>query len=202
MAYNLLLSTTYYCAWPVHWSQKGLVFAMAVIVLTHRASQILVDAESVSGCANIERLSRVPGSPKSVKGLILFKGKAVPLVSLFGERPDRLARERTPQSRKSDDYAIVLSVKGFSFAARVDGSPTMCADLSSLENTGRNTCYLRKKHLERLLEIHSSQETKCRRIAPGNYVRRDVVRNNSGRDPEIQNEVKSRIADPCCVIEE
>ena len=125
----------------------------AVLVLRYRATQIFVRIESVCGCTGIQRLSRIPGAPESVKGLILFKGEAVPLISFFGGATERLPRERLTQKGKTDDYAVIFSIKGTRFAARVDEPPRICTDRSALEKTWGNTCYMRRKHLERLFEL-------------------------------------------------
>lgn len=144
--------------------QKGFASTQTVstqtaVALTYRATQILVDTESVCGCVGIERPSRIPGSSKNVKGLILFKGETVPLVSFFGGTAERSVRERLTQSRKTEDYAVVLSIKGATLAARVDEPPRICADKTLLEQTGRNICYMRRRHLERLLDLYMDQRS-------------------------------------------
>jgi len=124
-----------------------------VLVLRYRANQIFVSIESVCGCTDIQRLSRIPGAPEGVKGLILFKGEAVPLISFFGGATERSPRERLTQKGKTDDYAVIFSIEGTRFAARVDEPPKMCTDRSALEKTWGNACYMRRKHLERLFEL-------------------------------------------------
>jgi chemotaxis signal transduction protein len=167
-----------------------------VLVLRYRANQIFVDIESVCGCTDIQRLSRIPGAPKSVKGLILFKGEAVPLISFFGGATERSPHERLTQKGKTDDYAVIFSIKGTRFAARVDEPPKICTDRSALEKAGANACYMRRKHLERLFEL-------C--VARGNGGDRandfTTAENTLGTEEHghgIEREMTSAIADSCC----
>lgn len=161
--------------------------AHAVMVLRYRATQIFIDIESVWGCTEIERVSRIPGASPGVKGLILFRGEPVPLVSFFGGSAERSTHERLRQSGKTDDYAVILSIRGAMLAARVDEPPRMGNDMSTLENARGKTCYMRRKHLERLFDLY---------VAKGNENCRVTEERSHGRE----RETNSVVADLCCAV--
>lgn len=161
--------------------------AHAVIILRYRATRIFIDGESVRGCTEIERMSRIPGVSPGVKGLILFKGEPVPLVSFFGGSAERSTQERLRQSGKTDDYAVILSIKGATLATRVDEPPTMCTDMGTLENAGGKTCYMRRKHLERLLDFYVAKVNESCRVA-------------EARSHGSEQETNSVVADLCCAV--
>jgi len=112
------------------------------------------------------------------------------LISFFGGTTERSPRERLTQKGKTDDYAVIFSIEGTRFAARVDEPPRMCTDRSALEKTGGNACYMRRKHLERLFELCVARAD-------------DLTTSDNTHDTEehghgIEREMTATIADPRC----
>jgi chemotaxis signal transduction protein len=194
--------------------QGGCVTPRVLVALKYRSNQIFVNIESVCGCTDIQRLSRIPGASKGVKGLILFKGEVVPLISFFGGATERSPREPWTQKGKTDDYAVVLSIKRTRLAARVDEPPRICTDRSAIEKAGGNDCYMRRKHLERLFELcvarcnGGDQATGQHQTSSGSRCN-DVARADDPTTSEdthgteehghgLERETTATIADPCC----
>jgi hypothetical protein len=220
VAYYLLQVRAYHCVQLIQRRLKGVSLAMATdanevgsrrdpggsssyvpanasVALKLRTNQIFVSIESIHGCTEIERLSRIPGAPKSVKGLILFKGEPIPLISFFGGATEPSTHDEClPQREKTDEYAVIFSIKGARFAARVDEPPRICPDKGVLHNAGGNCCYMRRTHLERLFEL-------C--IAQANGIVQTKSAPQSANDSEvgsdshgIEQETTSTITAPCC----
>jgi|GEM_PF-2880615 len=123
------------------------------VMLRYRGSRIYVDTDSVYGSTEIEKLIRIPGAPDNVKGLLLFRGEIVPLVSFFGGTAERSPKERITQKGKTEQYAIIFSIRGNRLAARVDEPPSICDDMGVVEKIGGNVCLMRRRHLERMLDF-------------------------------------------------
>jgi len=157
---------------------RGCVPARAAVAFRLRAKQIFVDIESVCGSTQLERLCRIPGAPKRVKGLILFKGELVPLLCFFGESIERSTEERFAQRVKTDQYVVIFSIRGTSIAVRVDAPPRLCADVSRIENAEGNACFMRRKHLERLFD-------RC--LAQANGITQTGGDSRTGNRPEAES---------------
>lgn len=128
-----------------------------LVVWRDRATLMSVKIESVCGCTQIQRITRIPGSQKGVRGLILLNGELVPLLSLFGQSTGFSA-----QRRRYDEYALVLAVKGARFAVNVKGIPKCIVDHQYLESSCGRLCHLRTKHLERLFRLCAFREDRSK----------------------------------------
>jgi chemotaxis signal transduction protein len=118
----------------------------------HRGTLISVGVRSVCGCTKIEKLSRVPGSQETVKGVISFKGEIVPVLSLL----ERSIKGATSEG-KAEDYAIVLSMSGVKFAVEVKDIPRVIRKPDTSDSPGSNLCTMRQRHLERFVSACLSE---------------------------------------------
>ncbi|MCX5800061.1 MAG: chemotaxis protein CheW [Candidatus Eisenbacteria bacterium] len=173
--------------------------ARTTIALRIRVNRIFVDVQSVHGCTEIERLSRIPGAPKSVTGLILFMGEAVPLIDLFGGSTVCSTPGGLTQRRKADEYVVIFSIRGIRFAVRVDEPPQMCTDMSAFEIAGGNVCHMRTRHLERLFDLRLAR---VKNMAPAESDSRtgnnpEAKSDSHGIEQTEQTAAKS-ITDLCC----
>jgi len=175
----------------------GCVTPCAKVALRYRANQIFVNMDSVCGCGDVGALTRIPGAPKNVKGLILFKGEAIPLISFFGGTSERSPRERLTQKGKTDDYVVIFSIGGTKFAARVDEPPRICTDMNAPENARNNACYMRRKHLERLFALCVAYGSGDDRTARCHQPKSGSGENVVVRAEEFP-ETSPAIAGPCC----
>ncbi len=178
----------------------------ATVKWKHRGTLVSVGVDAVSGCTEIERLSRIPGSQENVKGVISFKGEIVPLLSLFRERTSRLRRKE-----KTERYAIILSLGGAEFAVEVREIPSVNADPESSDSGDDRLCRIKQRHLERLARLLVSRgEVKTagsegRGRAGGDEGgggRPGGTSENAGNDRENGPETTSMATYGCCAFEE
>ncbi|MFH0777187.1 MAG: chemotaxis protein CheW [Candidatus Eisenbacteria bacterium] len=126
----------------------------AKVVWSHRGTLICVGIGTICGCAGFTRPGRVPGSQESVKGLIDFEGKIIPLVSLPGNW-----KSGARQKAGVEDFAIVLSIDGIKFALRVEEVPRAIYGADTLPDLFDAHCCFRTSHLRRLLRLCVTQKS-------------------------------------------
>ncbi|KPJ61274.1 MAG: hypothetical protein AMJ46_03020 [Latescibacteria bacterium DG_63] len=122
------------------------------VVWKYQGTLVSIGVHAVCGCTEVERVSRIPGSQDRVSGVISFKGEIIPVLSLFRQPL------RSPCSKaKAENYAIVLSVSGLTFAVEVNEVPSVIIGPQVLDGRGDKLCRMREKHLQRLLQFHISR---------------------------------------------
>jgi len=123
----------------------GLEISRQTRVFSRRRNTLIsVNRELVLGCAEIERLSRVPGSQAKVAGVLLFRGEPIPVVSL----PISCCKRHVHKSRQ-EAYALLLLVEGMKFAVEVDEVPRMTDGPLPRHGCGERACLIKTKHLEK-----------------------------------------------------
>ena len=118
------------------------------VVSTHRGVLVCLEMQRVKGCVPVENLTRLPGSHERVAGILLFRGRPVPLVSIRRDRG-----ESRHHRQKHDEHAIVVSAGGREFALRVDGVPMIAERPLQYASYADVPCVMRAKHLERFLAL-------------------------------------------------
>lgn len=167
------------------------------VVWKHVNALISIGIQSVEGCVEIRRLSRVPGSHKRVSGVLLFNGEAIPLMSL----PLGTVTAR-PRKSRHEEYAVVVSIDSRKFAIRSDEVPRMVSrPLCPDERWHRESAlHIRQSHLERFLTRCLSCEGEGvlpkhgERTAAGTEATTEDIEN--GDAAEQQSAL--RIRDSCC----
>lgn len=118
------------------------------VVSTHRDVLVCVDMGRVVGCVQVEKLTRLPGSHERIAGILLFRGRPVPLVSVRRQSGgSRSHRKRT------EEHALVVSAHGREFALRVDAVPTILEGPLPYEIYSGRPCVMRTRHVDRFLEL-------------------------------------------------
>jgi hypothetical protein len=120
------------------------------VIARQRNALLCLSLHSVRGCVRVDKLARLPGSQERIKGILLFRGKPVPLVSLQGWCSDRPSHKQ-----HHEDFALVLSACGKEFALRVDDVPKMVeGPLLCGPEMGKmgKVCIIHIRHVERLIE--------------------------------------------------
>jgi len=118
------------------------------VVSTHRGVLVCLDIQHVVGCVPVENLARLPGAQEKVAGILLFRGRPVPLVSF---RRDRGESRRYRQ--KYEEHALVVSARGREFALKVDGVPAIVEGPLPYASYADAPCVMRARHVERFLAL-------------------------------------------------
>lgn len=118
------------------------------VVSTHRGVLVCLDMQRVVGCVQVEKLTRLPGSHERVAGILLFRGRPVPLVSV---RRDKC--EHRPSRHRHEEHALVVSALGGEFALRVDGVPKIVEGPLPYGSYADMPCVMRARHVERFLAL-------------------------------------------------
>jgi len=118
------------------------------VVSTYGGVLVCVNIQQVGGCVPVEKLTRLPGSHERVAGVLLFKGRPVPLVSV---RHNRAGGPRHRQ--RHEEHALVVSVRGREFALKVDGAPSVVDGPLPYASSADAPCVMRARHLERFLAL-------------------------------------------------
>ena len=132
------------------------------VISTHRGVLVCLDVNSVVGCVQVEKLTRLPGSHDRVEGVLLFRGDPVPLVSV--RRDPRAGRRR---KHEHEEHALIVFVRDRKFAIRVDAVPSVLEGPLPYGTHAEASCVMRRKHVERFLAlcVLSGNETiDCSRV--------------------------------------
>lgn len=134
------------------------------VVSTHRDVLVCLDMRRVVGCVQVEKLTRLPGSHDMIAGILLFRGRPVPLVSVR-----RHSGRRRNHKKRTEEHALVVSARGREFALRVDDVPKIVEGPLPYELYSGRPCVMRTKHVERFLELCalSGNEPIDRSTVPG-----------------------------------
>jgi hypothetical protein len=77
------------------------------VVSTHRDVLVCIEMRRVVGCVQVEKLTRLPGSHETIAGILLFRGRPVPLVSVR-----RHSGGRRNHKKRTEEHALVVSARG------------------------------------------------------------------------------------------
>ncbi|UCF78515.1 MAG: chemotaxis protein CheW [Candidatus Eiseniibacteriota bacterium] len=123
---------------PVHHNAK--------VEWRHRGILVSLGAHAVCGCTEVAKLCRIPGSQEGVKGIVSFKGGVVPVLSLLCDSPARSRRKA-----RGDNFVVVLSLDGVTFALEVNEIPCVVSGTARPEKPRGKLCTVHRRHLQRLL---------------------------------------------------
>lgn len=118
------------------------------VVSTHRGVLVCLDMQHVVGCVPVENLTRLPGAQERVVGILLFRGRPLPLVAVRRDRG-----ESRHNRQKHEEHALVVSAYGREFALRVDGVPAIVEGPLPYASYADVPCVMRVRHVERFLAL-------------------------------------------------
>jgi hypothetical protein len=118
------------------------------VVSKRRDVLVCLDMQCVVGCVQIEKLIRLPGSRGRIAGILLFRGKPIPLVSVRDDLPGRHSHRQ-----RHEEHALVLTTRGREFALRVDDVPKIVEGPLPYGSYVDKACLMRTRHVERFLEL-------------------------------------------------
>lgn len=126
-------------------AEKVVIAEKQLVVFTLAAESYAVDINMVKEIIQLQPITRVPGTPLSVEGVINLRGSVIPIVDL------RKRFQLTSIERTKDTRIVVVSCKGSEVGVIVDSvAEVLRIPIDSIEAA---SSVFTDEHLEHLLGI-------------------------------------------------